>query len=193
MRYGKDHKSATRDRILEVAAAAARRDGLGALSVGAVMGAAGLTHGGFYAHFGSKEELAAAAAERAFDKGSATLRAAVEAAAPQDRLRVFISGYLSRWHRDHPEDGCPFGALGSEIARAGDDLRAVAMPAIGRLMDLARFSLPTATKDPDGAAASLVAAMAGALAMARIFKADPSRSDALLRAARADLISRYSV
>src|SRR3954465_12270496 len=117
MRYGKDHKQATRQRILQAAGRRFKEDGIDGAGVAAVMSDAGLTNGAFYAHFGSKEELVAnVLAEQ--------LRAQRESfdAEPADRagLEAFIRAYLSPQHRDAPAEGCPSAALLDEVVRRPD-------------------------------------------------------------------------
>src|SRR3954464_13468076 len=114
MRYPKDQKQATRQRILEAAGRRFKKDGIDGAGVAAVMSDAGLTNGAFYAHFASKEDLVAnvladqlRAQRQSFD------------AQPADRagLEAFIRSYLSQQHRDQCADGCPSAALLDEIAR----------------------------------------------------------------------------
>src|SRR3982751_93453 len=114
MRYGKDHKEATRQRIVEAAGRRFKADGLDGAGVAAVMADAGLTNGAFYGHFTSKEDLVA-------NVLADQLRAQRESfdAQPSDRsgLEAFIRAYLSPEHRDQCADGCPSAALLDEIAR----------------------------------------------------------------------------
>jgi TetR/AcrR family transcriptional repressor of nem operon len=114
MRYSKDHKQATRQRILEAAGRRFKEDGIDGAGVAAVMSDAGLTNGAFYAHFESKEDLVA-------NVLADQLRVQRESfdARPPDRagLEAFIRAYLSPWHRDQCADGCPSAALLDEIVR----------------------------------------------------------------------------
>lgn len=119
MRYGKNHKSETRARILEIASARFRRDGVGGVGIQSLMADAGLTHGGFYAHFPSKTDLVADAVRAAFEQTGNLLARAVEAAGPEDRLGAFIDAYLSELHCTHVEQGCVGAALAPELARMG--------------------------------------------------------------------------
>jgi TetR/AcrR family transcriptional regulator, transcriptional repressor for nem operon len=114
MRYGKDHKQATRRRILEAAGRRFKQDGIDGAGVTAVMSDAGLTNGAFYAHFASKEDLVA----KVLADQLRTQRQNVEAQ-PPDRagLEAFIRAYLSPEHRDQCADGCPSAALLDEIVR----------------------------------------------------------------------------
>src|SRR5207344_2869952 len=114
MRYGKDHKQATRQRILEGAGRRFKQDGIDGAGVATLMSDAGLTNGAFYAHFASKEDLVA-------NVLADQLRAQRQSldAQPSDRagLEAFIRSYLSPQHRDQCADGCPSAALLDEIAR----------------------------------------------------------------------------
>ena len=116
MPWPKDHKTRTRARIVEAAAAAFRARGVGGVRVEDVMAAAGLTHGGFYAHFESKDELLAESLEHA---GGETIDAlSRHAGTDGPELGAVIDAYLSPGHAAHPERGCPVAALGPEVARA---------------------------------------------------------------------------
>src|SRR3954468_20960941 len=122
MRYGKDQKQATRQRILQAAGRRFKHDGIDGAGVAAVMSDAGLTNGAFYAHFASKEDLVAHVL-------ADQLRAQRQSfsAQPQDRAGVeaFIRDYLSPQHRDEYADGCPSAALLDEIVRRPDATRHV--------------------------------------------------------------------
>jgi TetR/AcrR family transcriptional repressor of nem operon len=98
-------KAASHDRILDIAAARIRRDGIGGLVVADLMKEAGLTHGGFYRHFESRQQLVAEAAQRALTQGSAWTIAVGQIGGEQG-YNALVDGYLSTWHRDHPESGC---------------------------------------------------------------------------------------
>src|SRR4029450_1079615 len=117
MPWSSTHKTETRQRILEAAASAFRAEGVGAIGVGDVMGRAGLTHGGFYAHFESKEQLVTEALRYA--SGQTTRTFDRTAASAGDRaLEAVIDSYLDPAHLAHPERGCVVASLGPEAARA---------------------------------------------------------------------------
>jgi TetR/AcrR family transcriptional repressor of nem operon len=113
MRYEKGHKEATRQRIVETAAARFRRDGINGVGVADLMAEAGLTHGGFYSHFTSKEALVKAAMEEA-SRGS---RERFNRRIDEGGLEHWIRSYLAASHRDHPERGCTVSSLAAELAR----------------------------------------------------------------------------
>ena len=108
-------KAASHDRILDIAAARIRRGGIGSLAVAELMKEAGLTHGGFYRHFDSREQLIAEAAQRALTQGSAWTIAAGQLGGPQG-FTALVDGYLSTWHRDHPESGCGVAGVAAGAA-----------------------------------------------------------------------------
>ena len=116
-------KAASHDRILDIAAARIRRDGIGSLAVSELMKEAGLTHGGFYRHFDSREQLVAEAAQRALTQGSAWTMAAAELGG-QRGYTALVDGYLSARHRDHPESGCAVACVAADVARAGGSAQA---------------------------------------------------------------------
>jgi TetR/AcrR family transcriptional repressor of nem operon len=106
------------------AAAALRSKGVSGVGVADVMASAGLTHGGFYAHFPSKDDLLAEAIEHASAQTLAGLGGSSDAASKETRLRAVVDAYLSPWHVTHVDVGCPVAALGPEIARAGGRMQA---------------------------------------------------------------------
>jgi TetR/AcrR family transcriptional repressor of nem operon len=118
VRFEKGHKEATRARIIESASLRFRRDGVAATGIAGLMADAGLTHGGFYAHFASKEELVREAT------AVALLGAKSLGVLEKSGVEAFIRSYLRKAHRDMPEQGCALAALAPEMARQGDETRA---------------------------------------------------------------------
>src|SRR5436305_6170189 len=165
MRYSKDHKQATRQRILEAAGRRFKRDGIDASGVAGVMSDAGLTNGAFYAHFKSKEDLVAnVLAEQ--------LRAQRESFddQPSDRagLEGFVRSYLSPEHRDQFADGCPSAALLDEIARRATDTRDVFTDQVmGVVDDIAARLDPTDAEAARADALTIFGLMVGTLQLAR--------------------------
>src|SRR5438270_7068946 len=117
MRYEPEHKTRTRDRIVRNAARKLRAEGLSGSGVASVMKASGLTVGGFYKHFQSKDELLAEAIAQAFSD-SEKIFSSLQNIPREDRWKEIVRRYLSPEHCDHPDAGCPVAALGAEMARA---------------------------------------------------------------------------
>lgn len=184
MPYSKAHKARTRVRIVAAAARAFRAEGIGSVGIPALMRDAGLTHGGFYAHFASKKALVAEACARGLSESSQAILAAADAKPPDEALSLIVRAYLSRGHRDNPDTGCAIAALGTEIAREPEDVRAAFADA---LRDYARriaayLPLDTSEAEREEAALVLLSGMAGTLMVARALERE--QSDHLLFAAR---------
>ena len=118
MRYRPEHKAAIHNKILKDAAERVRCEGLNGAAVAAVMRDAGLTHGGFYKHFPSKDDLLVESLRVAFEEALALLVTAAEQERPESAWKAIVKAYLSPQHCEHPERGCPLAALASELARA---------------------------------------------------------------------------
>src|SRR5262245_4422131 len=118
MRVSREQANATRERIVDTAARLFRKKGYDGIGVADLMQEAGLTHGGFYAHFDSKEDLMAAACQRSMEQ---SVQAWLAAAGKDDPLKAVAGRYLSKGHRDHPEaaGACVIAAAGTDIARLG--------------------------------------------------------------------------
>jgi TetR/AcrR family transcriptional regulator, transcriptional repressor for nem operon len=183
VRYPRGHKEKTREQIVETAARAFREEGVSGVGIGELMGRAGLTHGGFYAHFDSKDALVAAACSRAVDDTWAQMHALVAQAPPGEELAAFIRAYVSRTHRDEPGEGCLMPSLGGEMSRQEPAVRAAFTAQIRRVMENIEALLPD-TPDRADRAITLAAGMAGAVLMARAVD-DPALSDRILQTCRA--------
>ena len=133
MRYSPDHKEKTRARILESAATVFRRQGYHATGVDKVMEEAGLTAGGFYAHFASKDALLAEALEHYATKNTGKFEGGQKDASDREQVKAIVDRYLTASHRRHPERGCPLPSLAAEVARAGKAPPGVQTP--GRCLD----------------------------------------------------------
>src|SRR6516162_50746 len=118
MRYESDHKARTRQRIVKNAARQVRAKGLNGPGVATLMKASGLTVGGFYKHFRSKDDLLVQAIEEGMTDFGGKLFAAIKDAPPGERWKEIVKWYLSAEHCEHFDTGCPMAALGPEIARA---------------------------------------------------------------------------
>ena len=193
MRYSDGHKEETRNRILAVASRQVRARGPAGVSVAELMAEAGLTHGGFYAHFKSKDALIGAAIETAFENRRTYFRNLPEAADPQAFLARFVDGYISEIHRDRPERGCPVATLSSDIPRQGEAARAAFDAGVkGMIHTISSRLAVGAPEDRDALAGSLVTEMAGAVALARAVS-DPELSDRLLEQSRRSVKARMGL
>ena len=177
MPLSKEHKAETRERILERAGALFRRDGIDGVSVPALMKEAGLTHGGFYAHFGSKDELVAEIIERTLGTTSDYL--AETARASDTPVDAVVDAYIAAAHRDHPERGCAVAALGSEAARAAPVVRGAMARGIRRAAQRLGAALGLREEARDEALA-LYSSLVGAIVLARACGDDPELSDRIL-------------
>jgi TetR/AcrR family transcriptional regulator, transcriptional repressor for nem operon len=176
-------KEATHDRIVETAARAIRRSGYSGSGVAEIMKAAGLTHGGFYAHFDSREGMLAEAADRAGADTVAFLTSVASAAPPKQELEAMLRAYLSRQHVESSETGCAVAALGSEMPRQAPKVRRAATHRIKEMIDLVARQLPDwGRPEAHERALVTVATALGALILARAVD-DPKLSEAVRRAA----------
>lgn len=184
-----DAKQATHERIVSVAARAIRRSGYDGTGVADIMKEAGLTHGGFYAHFESRNALLAEAAQRACSE-SAVLAAGVAAAAPPGQaLSSLLSVYLSQEHSEQADTGCPLAALGSETSRQAPEVRKVITRHLKEVIDgVARQSADWGTPASHERAMVTVATMVGALILSRAVD-EPGLSRALRESAFKHLTS----
>ncbi len=179
----RSRKEVTHERIVETAARAIRRSGYGGTGVADIMKEAGLTHGGFYAHFDSREGMLAEAADRAGADTVAFLTRVAAEVPPKKALEAMISAYLSKGHVEGRESGCAVAALGSEMPRQAPKVRRAATRRIKEMIDLIARQSPV-WGQPGGHERALVtvATAVGALVLARAVD-DPKLSDALREAA----------
>jgi TetR/AcrR family transcriptional repressor of nem operon len=176
-------KEATHERIVEAAARAIRRSGYGGTGVADIMKEAGLTHGGFYAHFDSREDMLAEAADRAGADGMAVLAQVAAESPPKQALKALLRTYLSKEHVEAVETGCAVAALGSEMPRQAPKVRRAATRRIKEMIDLVARQLPDwGQPGAHEHALVTVATAVGALVLARAVD-DPKLSDALREAA----------
>lgn len=161
MRYSHNHKAQTHQRIIKEASVRFRRDGIGATGLQPLMKALNLTHGGFYAHFKSKDELV----EKALQAASAELDAHCAMLFSQERpLEAFIDSYLSEWHHTSPDQGCPLPTMSSELGQRGQQ-----SPTTDTVLDARLKQIETALGSPNADEQSLVmmSTLVGALVLAR--------------------------
>jgi len=203
MRYDNEHKQQTRTRVLQAAAKAIRADGPHRVGIASVMADAGLTHGGFYAHFASKDELVAAAIGQMFDESRQRLLRETDQRAPAEGLVAYIDFYLSKRHRDARGAGCPMAALASDLPRLDDAAREQFAGGMRRLtvalgeklaaLDGTDEKSTSAKKAAiEARAQSMIAELVGALSLARI-EPEGKRSDRILEASRLLLKQRFGL
>ena len=172
-------KAETHERIVEAAARAIREHGYAGASVADVMKQAGLTHGGFYAHFASREAMLEEALSCAAAEGYARLTAVGQRAEPGRELEAIVASYLSDRHVAHPEAGCTLAALGTETARQAAGLRRVATRNVNAMARLLADQLPGGdTAENRDRALAMLSGMIGALIVARMVD-DPALSKAV--------------
>lgn len=193
MRYDAEHKQRTRERVLAEAARALKAEGPHKLGVAEVMKAVGLTHGGFYAHFPSKDALVAEAIETAFADSCSLYDQAAADRPPREVLAGLIASYVSEAHRDRPERGCVLPALSAELPRMSEDARRRYADGLRR-MTLRLKSLLDGVGVAEAAALapSMVAEMVGAVALARAVP-DALQSFEILQNSRTALLRRAGV
>ena len=193
MRYDREHTARTRERILTEAAKAIRASGPEGVSVGGLMKKAGLTHGGFYAHFGSKDELVAEAIRQMFGGPYSNFAALTDGKPPAEALAAYVDFYLSARHRDARDRGCPLPALSGDVARMPASARARFGEGAERLRSsIAGLLAAMGRADAETLAASAIAEMVGAIALARATD-DVARSDTILAATRSSLRNRLGL
>ena len=183
-------KETSHERIVAAAARAIRRGGFQGVGVADIMKEAGLTHGGFYAHFSSRNALLAEALERAGQDNAARTRD--DLATRQSRgaspLRALVEGYLSDRHLGDIETGCPVAALASEMPRQTPEVREAAAQRVRAMVAAVRRALP---KDaPADSGPSIASQLVGALQLARAL-GDNAEGRALLRASRRSLLAQH--
>jgi TetR/AcrR family transcriptional regulator, transcriptional repressor for nem operon len=161
MRYSQDHKAQTHQRIIKEASARFRRDGIGATGLQPLMKALGLTHGGFYSHFKSKDELV----EKALQAAGEQVDVICAELFAQDRpLEAFIDTYLSEWHQTSPDEGCPLPTMSSELG-----LRGQQSPTTDVVLNARLDQVQGTLEDKDAADQSIVimSTLVGALLLSR--------------------------
>lgn len=168
MRYDNEHKQRTHQKLIEEASAAIRLHGPDNISVAALMAKVGLTHGGFYAHFKSKDELVAEAITYILEQRVEAFEKGLDGADISVALTNYIDAYLSPRHRDMRDKGCAVVALNGDVARMSDATKARFELGIQKTIDLLSAALAKLNKpQPESLATSILNEMAGSLAIAR--------------------------
>ena len=191
MRYSSEHKAQSHDKILSVAARSFREHGGDTSGIGTVMKKVGLTKGGFYRHFKSKDDLFVEAVARAFDEMGSGMVEAAKAAPEGQGLRAMIERYLSVRHADSPGAGCVLSALGPELARKPLSVRRRVETALDAYRERLLPFVPAETREEKLAKCRLLfSSMLGVLVMARITP-DPQKREERLEEAREFFIQQF--
>ena len=190
MRYSREHKLETHARIVKKASVRLREKGAHGIGVADLMKDAGLTHGGFYAHFDSREALVIEAFTDAMDRSTERWRKLAEQTPPEKRLAAIVNSYLTPIHRDDPGHGCAVPALGAEIARESSKTRKVFAARLEQMIDMLAAQIPDVPrKAARKQATAAIATMMGTLVMARV-AGSGDFSDEILGAGRDAVLDR---
>ena len=183
MRYRPEHKAEIHQKIVNDASRRVRAEGLTGAAVSAVMRDAGLTHGGFYKHFGSKDELLLASLSGAFREMAEYLAHAAEESPPGTAWKRVVKAYLSPEHCDHPECGCPLAALAPELARADETMKVQILGELTKYKDrMLPFMPGRRAADKERNFGVIFSTMIGAISIARILPDPAARAKVLATA-----------
>ncbi len=192
MRYSPEHKAENHEKILSVAARSFREHGGDSSGIGTVMEKVGLTKGGFYRHFESKDDLFVEAIARAFDEMGGSMAEVAKSAPEGQALRAMIEHYLSARHANSPGTGCVVAALGPEFARKPLSVRKRIEASLETYRERLLPFVPGQTREEKLAKfGMLFASMAGVLAMARV-TSDPQRREWMLKEARRFFVKSFT-
>jgi TetR/AcrR family transcriptional repressor of nem operon len=179
MRKSRQETSETRQRIVEAASVEFRKNGIGGTGLSGLMTAAGLTHGGFYRHFQSKDQVVAEACGAAIDG----LVSELEEVADNGGFAAIVGHYLSAHHRDALEQSCPYAALGSELVRSNDQVKAIATQGLERVIGVLAAQSESGNSESERARALVaMCTMMGALTLSRM-ASQPALSAEILETA----------
>jgi TetR/AcrR family transcriptional regulator, transcriptional repressor for nem operon len=192
MRYSREHKRETHARIVKKASVRLREKGAHGVGVADLMKDAGLTHGGFYAHFDSREALVIEAFAHAMDGSTERWRKLAEQSAPGQRLSTIVQSYLTQAHRDDPGHGCAVPALGAEIARESSRTRRAFAAKLEQMINMFAAQVPNGSgKAARKQAMSVMATMMGTLVLARV-AGSGEFSDEILDAGRGAVLDHVA-
>ena len=183
MRYQAEHKVEIHQKIVKDASRRVRAEGITGAAVSAVMRDAGLTHGGFYKHFSSKDDLLLESLSEAFREIAARLTEAGEQSRPGTAWKAIVKTYLSLEHCDHVECGCPLAALAPELARADKAMKAQILEELVKYKSRMLPLMPgRRAADKERAFFAIFSTMIGAVAIARILPDQAARASVLASA-----------
>src|SRR5689334_14900945 len=190
MRYSREHKQETHERIVRKASVRLREKGAHGIGVADLMKEAGLTHGGFYAHFDSREALVIEAFNYAMDRATERWRKMAEQTPPENRLAAIVESYLTTTHRDDPGHGCAVPTLGPEIARESAKTRKAFAARLEEMIEMMADQVPELSRKAARAQAiAALSTMAGALVLSRV-AGSGEFSDEILDAGREAVLGR---
>jgi TetR/AcrR family transcriptional regulator, transcriptional repressor for nem operon len=191
MRYQPEHKLETHQKIVKDASRRVRAEGLNGAAVVAVMRDTGLTHGGFYKHFGSKDDLLVESLSQAFREFTDDLVRAAEQSSPGEAWRTIVKTYLLPELCDHPERGCPLAALAPELARVDKRMKPqIVAQLVNYKSRMVPFMPGRRTMDKERAFFAIFSTMIGAIEIARMLP-DPGIREKVLGNARDFLLSSF--
>lgn len=167
MRVSRDVMAKRHDEILTQTAKMLRRRGILGTNLADLMSAAGLTHGGFYKHFDSKDALVAQATACIFDEINQRLEARIESDGVESALTLYVTDYLSTAHIENPDLGCPISSFSPDVSRVEGSVRGVFTDGVSRTLDLIMLGFSGPSAERREKAIELVSGLAGAVAMAR--------------------------
>ena len=168
MRKSRKETARTRERIIEAASEEILANGVAGSGLAGVMKAAGLTHGGFYKHFGSKNQLVAESVGRAFDQILGELQSGIRGKRPEAALATLVGEYLSAHLRDQIEKSCPLSAIGTELRRTDSGTATVVRSGMERLTSLVAQQITGVSgRQAKATAHGMVAAMVGGIVLSR--------------------------
>jgi TetR/AcrR family transcriptional repressor of nem operon len=191
MRYSPEHKAEIHQKIVNDASRRVRKEGLAGTGVSAVMHDNGLTHGGFYKHFGSKDDLLIESLHVAFAEMGDRLAHAAEKSSPASAWKAIVKTYLSPEHCDHIECGCPLAALASELGRADEGMRGQILAEVMQYKSsMVPFMPGRRAVDKENAFLAIFSTMIGAIEIARILP-EPAMRERVLANAREFLLRSF--
>jgi len=191
MRYRPEHKAETRQKIVKDASRRVRAEGLNGAAVAAVMRDTGLTHGGFYKHFGSKDDLLMESLSESFQEIANTLVNAAEQSRPETAWKAIVKAYLSPERCDQPECGCPLTALAPELARVDKEMKGRILAELLSYKSRMQAFMPgRRTVDKERAFFAIFSTMIGAIEIARMLP-EPAMREHVLASTRDFLLQSF--
>jgi TetR/AcrR family transcriptional repressor of nem operon len=191
MRYRAEHKAEIHQKIVKDASQRVRSEGLNGAAVAAVMRDTGLTHGGFYKHFASKDDLLVESLREAFQEIEDTWTRAAKQSSNKPAWKAIVKAYLSPEHCEHPEHGCPLAALGPELARVDKSMKPEIVAELVKYKSQMQPFMPgRRTEDKERAFFAIFSTIIGTIQIARILP-DPAIREKVLASARDFLLRSF--